>query len=77
MTACFLIYATKQFYKQRLFLIGGFALLLTFLEWIAVKLGYVEYGQGWNMFWTLISYLIALQLIYLYYLLVEKKVVKL
>nr|WP_305038359.1 CBO0543 family protein [Halalkalibacter akibai] len=75
MSASFLIYGIKKYFNFRFYFILIFSLVITFLEWVAVELNYVEYGQGWNILWTFLSYLVALQLVYLYYLLVERKLV--
>ncbi len=73
----FLILAIKKLFGFRFLLILIFSFATTFFEWIAVLLEIVEYGQGWNIFWTFISYFVAYFLVYLYYLCVLNKVVKL
>lgn len=36
-----------------------FSLITTFLEYIALLLGAIVYGNGWSIGWTFISYLTA------------------
>ncbi|MFC7393515.1 CBO0543 family protein [Scopulibacillus cellulosilyticus] len=43
----------------------------TFLELICLILGKVVYHNGWNIFWTFVSYLIPYWLTYLYYKLLK------
>lgn len=52
--------------------IGSISLLNTMLETIAVLFGKAEYGNGWNIGWTFVSYVIALVLVYLYFKLLNK-----
>lgn len=42
------------------------AALLTGGEFAMVSLGKIKYGNGWNVGWTFVSYLIALALVYGY-----------
>ncbi|SDC93739.1 hypothetical protein SAMN02799630_01783 [Paenibacillus sp. UNCCL117] len=48
--------------------IGGISLLTTALEYICFLAGKLEYGNGWNLGWTFLSYIFAYGLVYLYYL---------
>ncbi|MCP1184437.1 hypothetical protein [Paenibacillus sp. 1781tsa1] len=47
------------------------ALSLTLLEWIAKMLGHVIYFNGWNIFWTFLSYLLPFVLAYGYGMLLK------
>ncbi|WP_145148047.1 hypothetical protein [Paenibacillus xylanexedens] len=40
------------------------ALSLTLLEWLAKMMGHVIYFNGWNIFWTFLSYLLPFVLAY-------------
>ncbi|PRT04495.1 hypothetical protein C6356_15465 [Bacillus wiedmannii] len=65
-TVCFFIYliVKKIFHTFILFFI--FTLFLTGLEGILLHLGRVKYFNGWNIFWTCISYFVAIFIIYVY-----------
>lgn len=43
-----------------------FAGLLTFLEWVTKELGLLTYFNGWNIYWTFISYMVPLTVLYYY-----------
>ena len=45
-----------------------FALFTTFLEFIAVRVGKVIYSNGWNIWFTCVSYFIPFTITYWYYL---------
>ncbi|OCT14534.1 hypothetical protein A8709_26740 [Paenibacillus pectinilyticus] len=47
------------------------SILLTGLEYIGFLFHKVQYGHGWNIGWTFISYLIATFAAYVYYLLAK------
>ncbi|WP_078427143.1 hypothetical protein [Alkalihalobacterium alkalinitrilicum] len=50
----------------------GFSLTLTIFEWLFEVYGIVFYINGWNIFWTYVSYVLAFALIYGYYRLLVK-----
>jgi len=45
----------------------SFSFLTTILEYLAILLNFVTYGNGWNIFLTFFSYLAAYILVYIYY----------
>ncbi len=47
----------------------------TILETIYVWTGMAEYGNGWNLFWTFISYLVPFTVVYIYFRLLKKALV--
>lgn len=66
----FLIY--KQIGKPY-YLILIFSVLTTVFELLMLTLGRGVYGNGWNLFWTFISYLVAYVSAYWFYSLVRNK----
>ncbi|KAB2395299.1 hypothetical protein F8172_14965 [Bacillus cereus] len=64
---CFFIYIEMKKQFNTLGLICFFTLFLTVLEKIAHLLGKVNYINGWNIFWTFISYLVAILIVYSYF----------
>lgn len=52
-------------------LIVGFTVLLTGLEFIWLVLGMIHYHDGWNIYWTSLSYFIAVLAGYGYYRLLK------
>lgn len=48
-----------------------FTLLTTFIEGLGIISGRVVYGNGWNIGWTFLSYLIPYILNYIYYLFIK------
>lgn len=64
---CALIYIIKNKKINQYFLIFTFALLTTGLEFAGLFIGYVIYRNGWNIFYTYISYLIPFAIVYWYY----------
>lgn len=65
-SAGYLIFFIRK-YKKPYFIIFLMTLSITFLEWIYVYLGRVVYGNGWNIYFTFLSYLIPYFLVYGYY----------
>lgn len=49
-----------------------FAVVVTGMEWAAVKIEKVTYYNGWNIGWTFVSYLVPFTIIYGYYRLVKR-----
>lgn len=54
----YLIYYIKRF-KNQFCVVIAFSFLTTLLEYFFVIIGRVKYNNGWNEFWTLISYIFA------------------
>jgi len=48
------------------------SLILTLIEWLAKEMGRVVYFNGWNIYWTALSYILPLYLAYGYGLLFKK-----
>ena len=69
---CAFIYIVKNKKVNPYILIFIFALLITIMEYIGVSLGYVKYGNGWNIIYTYFSYLIPFAIVYWYYLGLKK-----
>lgn len=46
--------------------------VLTFLEWLANEMGRVIYFNGWNIYWTFVSYFLPLASAYGYSKLINK-----
>jgi hypothetical protein len=63
---CFVVLLYKGIYKSY-YLIFIFSLLTTVFELSMLILGRGIYGNGWNLFWTFISYLIAYISAYCFY----------
>ncbi|RAV10141.1 CBO0543 family protein [Paenibacillus contaminans] len=70
--ASFMVYWMKKFPNKWLIILCTFILITTLLEWVALLFGKVSYGNGWNIFFTGISYTFAFGGVYLYYLLLRK-----
>lgn len=70
--ACYLIYFIRHTKINSYVLIFSFSIFTTFEEWLGVQVGKVHYHNGWNIFWTFISYLIPYILCTLYYRLLIK-----
>ncbi len=66
--ACYLIYYVRSTSIHSAILIVIFALFTTVLEYLAVIRGKVIYRNGWNIYFTLLSYLGPYILVYFYYL---------
>ncbi|MDQ8736522.1 CBO0543 family protein [Paenibacillus sp. LHD-38] len=49
-----------------------FVLCTTLLEYIGILVGKVTYGNGWNVGFTFLSYLLAFSIVYLYFKLLER-----
>ncbi|MGH0601781.1 CBO0543 family protein [Bacillus mycoides] len=64
----FFIKKTKRPYLMVFFI----SLFTTFLEMTLVLSGKVVYGNGWNIIWTFLSYIIPYMWVYWYYLYLRK-----
>lgn len=65
--ASYLIYWIRKNNRYTLIKIAGICLLTTAFEFVGFLCGKVVYKNNWNVGWTLLSYLIAFVLVYLYY----------
>lgn len=65
--ASYMIYWIVKNNQHAWMKLAVFALFNTTLEFIGLHYGKVEYGNGWNIGWTFVSYTLALLLVYLYY----------
>lgn len=72
---CYLIYYISKKQTNSYLIILIFTMLTTILEYFGVLFDLVTYGNGWNLGWTFISYLIPYLLIYFYY--IKLKAIKL
>ncbi|MFX3631436.1 MAG: CBO0543 family protein [Candidatus Pristimantibacillus sp.] len=70
--ACYMIYWIVRSNRHAWMKIALFSLFNTVLEFIALQFGKAEYGNGWNIGWTFVSYVLALLLVYLYYKLLHR-----
>ncbi|MCF6137261.1 CBO0543 family protein [Pseudalkalibacillus berkeleyi] len=70
----FLFYFIKRSTRSDLLWIMFFTLITTIVEFIGVAIGMVHYSNGWTIFWTFISYLLAYIVVYGYYVLLKKYV---
>lgn len=71
-TGSYMIYWIIRSNRRPWLKIACVSLFNTVLEYIAFLTGKAEYGNGWNIGWTFLSYLLALVLIFLYYKLLDK-----
>lgn len=69
---CLMIYFINDKKKHPFLMILSFVVVVTVLEFIYFSLGKVIYGNGWNMYWTVLSYLVPTILTYFYYLKLKK-----
>ncbi|SCZ06020.1 hypothetical protein [Alkaliphilus peptidifermentans] len=67
--ACLMIVFIKNKKANPYFIVLIASIIITFLEYIALMMDIVIYTNGWNIFFTFISYLLPLLLVYWYYLL--------
>lgn len=63
---CFMIDNINSTKYSSLSVIIIYSLITTFLEFGAHLMGIVEYGNGWNIGWTFVSYLIGFTVVVLY-----------
>ncbi|MNY35870.1 hypothetical protein D3C86_1703070 [compost metagenome] len=72
LAGCFVIYWIDFKKKNPLLIILVGCIILTALEYIAYLVGKLEYGHGWNLGWTAVSYFIALSAVYGFYALANR-----
>lgn len=65
---CYLIHYILKEHMNSYSIILIFAIATTMLEYLGVLFNLVIYGNGWNIGWTFLSYLIPYLLLYFYYL---------
>jgi hypothetical protein len=68
MLSVWMIYFIRRKKTNPFIVIFIFTLLTTGIEGIGIILGRIVYGEGWNIGWTFLSYLIPYILNYRYYL---------
>ena len=74
---CYMIFFIKKRMTHPYFVVFLTTLFTTIFEFILVLLGKVTYGNGWNILWTFISYLVPYLSAYWFYrYLVKLKVMK-
>ncbi|PQP89656.1 hypothetical protein [Paenibacillus sp. AR247] len=66
LSACFMLFLIYRKNIWPLPAICFFAGLLTLFEWLAQQVGLLSYFNGWNIFWTFLSYFTPLAVLYLY-----------
>ncbi len=70
----FLFYFIKRSNRNPTLWILLFTLLTTIIEYTGVVIGLVHYYNGWTIFWTFVSYLLAYIVCYGYFILLKKYV---
>lgn len=65
-TSCLMLYLIYRRKFRPFRTIFYFAGLLTILEWLTKEFGLITYFNGWNIYWTFISYITPLTVLYLY-----------
>jgi hypothetical protein len=70
--ACFLIRTIFLHRKKTVLVMLLFVLFTTLLEYMGLLIGKVSYGNGWNIGYTFLSYLLAFSCVYLYFRLLER-----
>lgn len=65
---CYLIHYISKEHMNSYSIILIFAIASTMLEYLGVLFNLVIYGNGWNIGWTFLSYIIPYSLLYFYYL---------
>jgi hypothetical protein len=65
--ASFMIYLIQEKKRSPFFSIFIITLFTTFFELVTLVTGKVIYHNGWNIFWTFISYLIPYWITFVYY----------
>jgi hypothetical protein len=69
----YLIYFAHKRKINALMLIGIFAIVSTIFKWIMIIMGRTVYGNGWNLYFTFITFMLSYYFGYLFYLLLVKK----
>ncbi|KPV45668.1 CBO0543 family protein [Alicyclobacillus ferrooxydans] len=67
---CWCIVLIRRFGRS-LSMVLVFSISTTLLEGFAVFIGHASYGNGWNLAWTFISYLVAYVVVYKFYTLIR------
>ncbi|WP_411504646.1 CBO0543 family protein [Brevibacillus centrosporus] len=70
----FIHYCQKNLLPHWILLLS-FSLFTSGLEYITVLTGSIVYHNGWNIFWTFISYVLAYILGYSYYVLLKRNLI--
>lgn len=70
--ACLMIFWIRTKRIRHVVSIGVITIATTLLEYAALLMGRVHYGNGWNAFYTFISYLAAYVIVYFYDRLLRK-----
>lgn len=65
---CYEIFIIRHTTIKPIYSVFGFAFLNTLFEYLGLATGFVEYYNGWNIFYTFFSYFIPFYIIYFYYL---------
>ncbi len=71
LAACLAIYWIEVKKTNHILTLITLSILLTGIEYIGFILHKVQYGHGWNIGWTFVSYLIAAITAYGYYVLAK------
>lgn len=58
--------------KRTVLILFLFVLCTTILEYIGILVGKVSYGNGWNIGYTSLSYLLAFSCVYIYFRFLER-----
>jgi hypothetical protein len=66
LSACFLIYLIRIKYNA-IIVLFVFTILTTFLEWTSLVFGKAIFMNGWNIGWTVVSYIGAYTIVYCYH----------
>ncbi|OES45894.1 CBO0543 family protein [Domibacillus iocasae] len=70
--ACYMIYFIKKSSKSPYLIVFFIAFVTTLVEALFFLLGKVSYGNGWNIFWTFVSYLFPYMFGYWFYRYLKK-----
>ncbi|WP_054025745.1 CBO0543 family protein [Bacillus sp. FJAT-28004] len=69
--ACFMIWLINSRPVNTALVMFLFILGTTLLEFMALLIGKVSYGNGWNIGYTFLSYLLAFGIVFIYYKLLK------
>jgi hypothetical protein len=70
--ACFMIRTIMLHRNKTALILFLFVLFTTLLEYMGLLIGKVSYGNGWNIGFTFLSYLLALGCVYIYFRILER-----
>ncbi|OBZ10310.1 CBO0543 family protein [Bacillus sp. FJAT-26390] len=70
--ACFMIWTIMLHRNKTALILFLFVLFTTLLEYVGLLIGKVTYGNGWNIGFTFLSYLLALGFVYIYFRILER-----